>query len=426
MNSLPNSVNYAEPIPSLPDSTNKYSVALQPVNGQSFSMGGNQIIFQFPNRGYLQPDSVYLRYKLVTANATTSSNMIGCPFSAPFQRVETQFGSITVDSINDWNQVNHILTNLTMDIAQKYGMQSGYGYSTSATTLSPTFTSPSIEELDSRIIPAAGETVYLSGPVPCMLTNITDKLLPLFAMPTISMVFTTDALANVINPTGTVTAMTLSNVELCFDFCEFGPEVDAMVRGMGQRIYVKSQSFANASANVSSGANGSQAIIFNQRYASCKAAIVSFSGAINNKKFDAVDITNNSGDYSLSISGIQYPQKSYSALNNKSGILQELRKCIGSIYDKTNSMAINTLEFNRLDSDVNTSLTAPGKFYLGFNLEKLHSGSLLTGISTNNSNISVNINQSVASTVTRQCNLLLVYDALIEIDLLSKQSSVKV
>lgn len=418
MNSLPNSVNYAEPIPSLPENTQKYSVSLQPVNGQTFTVANNQIIFQFPNRGYLIPDSVYLRYKLVTANATTASNMLGCPFSAPFQRVETQFGSVTVDSINDWNQVNHILTNLTLDVAQKYGMQSGYGYTTSPT--------PTIEELDSRAIPIAGETVYLSGPVPCMLTNITDKLLPLFAMPTISMVFTTDSLSSIINPTGSVTSMTLSNVELCFDFVEFGPEVDAMVRGMGQKIYIKSQSFSNASVNVPTGQNGSSALIFNQRYASVKAAIVSFSGAVNNKKFDAVDLTNNSGDYSINISGIQYPQKPYSALNNKAGILQELRKCIGSVYDRFNSMAINNLEFNRLDSDVNQVYTAPGKFYLGFNLEKLHSGSLLTGISTNNSNITVNINQSIASTVVRQCNLLLVYDSLIEIDTLAKQSSVKV
>jgi len=418
MNSLPNSVNYAEPIPSLPENTQKYSVSLQPVNGQTFTVAGNQIIFQFPNRGYLIPDSLYFRYKLVTANATTASNMLGCPFSAPFQRLETQFGSVTVDSINDWNQVNHILTNLTLDVAQKYGMQSSYGYTTSPT--------PTIEELDSRAIPIAGETVFLAGPVPCMLTNITDKLLPLFAMPTISMVFTTDSLSNIINPTGTVTSMTLSNLELCFDFVEFGPEVDAMVRGMGQKIYVKSQSFSNASVNIPSGQNGSSSLIFNQRYASVKAAIVSFSGAINNKKFDAVDLTNNSGDYSINISGIQYPQKPYSALNNKGGILQELRKCIGSVYDRANSMAINTLEFNRLDSDVNTSTTAPGKFYLGFNLEKLHSGSLLTGISTNNSNISVNITQSTASTVVRQCNLLLVYDSLIEIDVLTRQASCKV
>ena len=418
MNSLPNSVNYAEPIPSLPENTTKYSVSLQPVNGQTFTVANNQIIFQFPNRGYLIPDSVYLRYKQVVANATTASAIIGCPFSAPFQRVETQFGSVTVDSINDWNQVNHILTNLTLDVAQKYGMQSSYGYSVSAP--------PTLEELDSRVIPLAGDTAYLAGPVPCMLTNITDKLLPLFAMPTISMIFTTDSLANIINPTGTVTSITLSNVELCFDFVEFGPEVDAMVRGMGQKIYIKSQSFSNASVNVASGQNGSTSLIFNQRYASVKAAIVSFSGAINNKKFDAVDLTNGSGDYSINISGIQYPQKPYSALSNKGGILQELRKCIGSVYDRSNAMAINTLEFNRLDSDVNTSLTAPGKFYLGFNLEKLHSGSLLTGISTNNSNITVNINQSVATTVVRQCNLMLVYDALIEIDVLTRQSSVKV
>ena len=75
MNSLPNSVNYAEPIPSLPENTQKYSVSLQPVNGQTFTVAGNQIIFQFPNRGYLIPDSIYLRYKLVTANASSASNM---------------------------------------------------------------------------------------------------------------------------------------------------------------------------------------------------------------------------------------------------------------------------------------------------------------------------------------------------------------
>ena len=304
-----------------------------------------------------------------------------------------------------------------MDVAQKYGLQAGYGYTTAG---------PTIEELDSRVIPDVGETAYFSGPVPCMLTNVADKLLPLFAMPTISMVFTTDALTNIINPILTVTGITLSNVELCFDFIELGSEVDAMVRGMGPKLYIKSQSFSNSSVGIPVGANGSQAIIFNQRYASVKGAIVSFSGAVNNKKFDAVDITNNSGDYSLSISGVQYPQKPYSAVNNKSGILQELRKCIGSIYDKTNSMAINTLEFGRIDSVANTSYTAPGKFYLGFNLERLHSGSLLTGISTSNSNISVNINQSIASTVVRQCNLCLIFDALIEIDVMTRQSSVKV
>ncbi len=88
-------------------------------------------------------------------------------------------------------------------------------------------------------------------------------------------------------------------------------------------------------------------------------------------------------------------------------------------------MAINTLEYARNEADT-TVPNAPGKFYIGFNLQKLHSNALLTGISTNNSNISVNIEQTVATTTSRQLNLILAYDALIEIDLVNKQSSVKV
>jgi len=417
MNSLPASVNYATPVPSLPENSVKYSVALQPVNGQTFAMGGNQIIFQFPNRGYLVPDSIYLRYKANISNVTGVDSIIGCPFSTPIQRVETQFGSQTVDSINDWNQVNHILVNTTMDVAQKYGMQSAYGYGDLLTV-------PTLEQLDSRTIATAGETgTSFAGPIPCMLSNIQDHLLPLFAMPTISMIFTTEALAN-IKFVGTISAFTMFNVELCFDFIEFGNEVDSMVRGMGPKIFVKSQSFSNSSVNIATGANGSQSIVFNQRYASCKAAIVSFSNQTLNKKFDAVDVTTNTGEYSLNISGVQYPQKSLSALNNRAGVLQELRKTMGSIYDKTNSMSINAAEFAVTDATTTTAIV-PGKFYLGFALEKLHSNALLTGVPTNNSNITVNINQSTATTAAHQCNLLLVYDALIEIDVVNKQATVR-
>jgi len=415
--SLPSSVNYREPIPSLPENSVKYSVALAPVNGSSFNAGGQQIIFQLPNRGYLIPDSVYLRYKIVVANATTAANMLATPFYTPFSRLETQFGSVTVDSINQYNQVANLMTNLSMDVAQKYGMQSALGYTVSGT--------PTIEELDSAVVPSTGLTAYFAGPLPCLLTNV-NKLLPLWAMPTVQMVLTTDALSNMFDSVATITGITLSNVELCFDFVDFGSEVDNEVRQMGDKVYVKSQSYSNASVSIPASSNGSQNIIFNQRYASVKAGLVTFSGAVNNKIFDAVDITNGTGDYSISISGIQYPQKPLSALNNKGGILQELRKTVGSIYDNANSMSINSLEFGRLDSAANSSTTAPGKFVVPFALQKLHSNALLTGISTNNSNISVNINQTTSTSVIRTCNLTLVYDALVEIDLINKQASVKV
>ena len=125
MNSLPSSVNYSERLPSLPENATRYSAAIQPVNGSIFAPS-SQIIFQLPNRGYLIPDSVYLRYKFnYTAGATamTTNSLLGTPFFTPFQRLETQFGSVTVDSINNYHQVCNMLTNTTMDWAQKYGNQ---------------------------------------------------------------------------------------------------------------------------------------------------------------------------------------------------------------------------------------------------------------------------------------------------------------
>ena len=50
-----------------------------------------------------------------------------------------------------------------------------------------------------------------------------------------------------------------------------------------------------------------------------------------NKLFYAVDITNGTGSYSLNVSGVQYPPKPYSTLNNKAAIMMELKKVLGSI-----------------------------------------------------------------------------------------------
>lgn len=427
MNSLPSSVNYGESIPSLPENATRYSVALQPVNGSVFS-ASSQITFQYPNRGYLIPDSVYLRYKVsfTAAGGGVAATIYGTPFFTPFQRLETQFGSVTVDSINNYNQVCNMLTNCTMDWAQKYGNQFNYGYGTVGAV-------STVEEMDSRTIAVAdGATLNLSlaGPLPGLLTNITDKLVPLFSMPNITQILTLDSLSNMLSSVANLSKMEISNCELCFDFIELGSEVDAMVRGMGPKLYIKSQSFSNASVTMPVATNGSQSYIFNQRYASVKGALLAFSGGTVNKLFDSVDPTNNSGSISINISGVQYPQKPYSTLHNKGAMILELKKVMGSIYDKNNSLSINSVEFGALDTPTTAfvvqTFVAPAKFYVGFNLQKLHSNALLTGISTNNSNITVNVEQTIALAAQRQCNLILAYDALIEIDISSRQASVKV
>ena len=429
MSALPNNINYSEVINSLPENTTKYSVSLQPVNGSTFGAGGQQIIFQFANRGFLDPNSICLKYRGTVTNAVATTYMLGTPVFTPFQRLEVQIGSQTVDSINNFNQVANLLVNTTMSVSDKYGQQSSYGWSMDTAVSTPlvqgTVGIPSLEQLDGRLIPIGIDYYSVAAVLPCLLSNC-DKMLPLFAMPTISLILTTDALASMYGVTTNLTAFSLSNFELCYDFIDFGSEIEAICRGMGPKIFIKSQSFSQSGVTIPVASNGSQSIIFNQRYASVKAAFVMFSGALYNKTFESVDITNGSGSYSITVSGVNYPQRSYDAVNAKGGILQELRRCVGSIYDSRNSMSVNAAEWGVMDNVANQNYNQPGKFILGFNLEKYHGNTLLSGISTNNSNISVNINQSVATAVIRTCSLILGYDALIEIDMVNRQASVKV
>ena len=127
------------------------------------------------------------------------------------------------------------------------------------------------------------------------------------------------------------------------------------------------------------------------------------------------------------IAGQTYPQRSLSTLNNKSYILQELRRASGNINDKNNNMSINTIEFNKKGDDV-TTYNIPAKFIVGIPLEKLHIPSdkaILTGVSTNNSNITVNINTSTATAAAYTMNLILNYDAIIEVDTQTRDARVR-
>jgi len=116
-----------------------------------------------------------------------------------------------------------------------------------------------------------------------------------------------------------------------------------------------------------------------------------------------------------------------SALNNTAYIVQELRRASGNINDKNNNLSINAIEFNRQGNDA-TTYNAPAKFILGVPLEKLHIPSdkaILTGVSTNNSNITVNINTSTATAQAYNVNLILNYDAIIEVDTMTKDARVR-
>ena len=73
-----------------------------------------------------------------------------------------------------------------------------------------------------------------------------------------------------------------------------------------------------------------------------------------------------------------------------------------------------------------TTMKAPSRFIFGVNTERLpQSNALLTGISTQNSAISLRINNSTATTKSYSVQLIAMYDALIEIDTVMRSATVK-
>lgn len=428
---LPQSVNYTESLPSLPDNTVQIPVVASPINLQT-ATPGQQIQFDLLNRGFLVPDSLYIRYTFsitTTGTATASTFMIGCPVYTPFNRLDVQIGSQTVDTIQNYNVLMHMLSNTTLDVAQKYGQQSSFGYQATAAS-GASLAVPTLEQLDGReFLFAAGTYTYSMGaPLMSVLSN-SDKLIPLFAMPQVRIILTVESLANMfINGTGQTTSNPiLSNIELCYKVVDMGGQVEEMVRSMGDKIYIKSQSFSSAAQTLTSGAVGYNELVFNQRYASVKSlfCINGGAGAASvNKAFDSYDITSNNGDYSFTIGGVIYPQKPISTSVNRSGALMELKSALGSVYDKNNSFAINSNEYGYISANTTTA-NAPAKFYIGTSVEKLNSDSLLTGVSTQNSAISYRVNIGTATSQNHTITLVVNYDALWEIDTVNRQVALK-
>ena len=416
---LPSSVAYGESLPALPDNTQCINIAAAPTNGASFS-SGQQIYLDLVNRGFLVPDSMYLSYSYASTNVV-NAEMIGCPAVTPFNRLDVQVGSMTIDTIQQYNIFYHFLTNVSMDVAQKYGQQASLGYNNSTTM-------PSLEQLDGRQL-VANEPGSFAFPLVSILSNA-EKLIPLFAMPQVRLVLTMESLANMVTSTAAMTGFTISNVQLRYKVVDFGGSVEQIVLGSSDKLYIKSQSFSLSSQTLVANSIGFIELIYNQRYASVKSLFaINGNKAItaSNGAFDSVDLTRSNGDYCFSVGGVLYPPAPISTKTARSQALQELRSAVGSIFDKNNNMSINAVEYGyNAGTESATTYSAPGKFYVGTSTERLNSNNLLTGISTANSPISYRINTGTATGANNSTVSLIVnYDALIEVDTQTRQVSVK-
>jgi hypothetical protein len=434
MSVLPKEINYKSAM-SLPEGTQSNSIVASPINGAVFTPS-SIVQFDLVQRGYLVPETVYIRYKLTTtlpATAGAGNAIKGTPVYSIISRLETIVGSQVVESIQNYNQLCNMLVNCKMNYAQKVGLANSFGYSSSATATSYAFDFSTncpngLAFTTSTAANAIGANVFLAAPLGCILSNA-DHLVPLKFMPSCRIQLSLETLANAYKLDGTnpITNYSISNVELCYDIIEFSPMVDQAISSMGAgSITIRSQSYLSAGVTLPAASLGTLEFLFNQRLASIKSLFTHLSGtaaAVSvNTFFDSVDCTGTAGgDYQWFVSGLPYPPRPISTVLNKAGVSMELSNAFGPAHDLlTSNFSINPTEFNS-GNTTTTTVQQMGKFYLGTNVEKLSTnGALLTGISSQGSPISFRVSIGTATTNAQVIQLICLYDALLQIDIPSR------
>lgn len=422
---LPQQIGYDQQLPSLPSGCSSREIVLQPSNGSSSYGASSLIEFSLPQTQFLEPSTVYVRFKMVvsqtSATADTAAGIRGVPGYTVFQKLEEYAGSQQISNQNEYGLVMNDLCNLTMSQSEKYGLQYPLGLSyinrASTGTNDSTSGQSSADHYSlAAVTSSAPATLYLAVPLQCALNNC-EKLYPLEFSPQYMIRLTTDTVSNLIYATTIGNwSYTLSNIELCYNQIEFPNDVISMVANMGGadgKFFVKSQSWATSSVSYAAG-SGSRELTYSHRFSSIKSIFSHFSnGTTINGKFDSIEPSTNGGTYQFTIDSRPFPERELSTTLNKAAVMMELRRACGGITNKLNSLSINTAEFSIVDGGSST-LAEPAKFILGCNTERLPSQSLLTGVSSNNANTTLRINGTNTSTITAY--VYVNYDLLFEVD----------
>ena len=75
MSALPSAINYQEGLAVLPENTQNFNISCVPVSGSSFGPS-SQIQVDLGNRGFLDPASLLIRYKIAYTVAVATATGI--------------------------------------------------------------------------------------------------------------------------------------------------------------------------------------------------------------------------------------------------------------------------------------------------------------------------------------------------------------
>ena len=429
---LPSSVDFREPLKYLPSGIESVMMAQQP-NGGSQAFGQNaRIEVTLPQRPglYIDPASLHVRYTYeFTTSEKANVTIMGCPAYAPFTSLTERINSMNIASLNQFNVTAHRYIKSNLNVADQYGLQSAFGYRSSG-DLSSNDVPINLDGYQNIDVPTGTYSLSLSAPLAGLsaIANC-DHLIPTALLGQIQLDFTTEAFSSYLKASaGTITG-SVKNFEVCFLAVDMGEETDRIVASMAPKIYLKTNAWASTGQPLANSA-GQSTLNYVMRYASVEKALLGFykSNSVN-LAFDSVDVTNNNGSYQFQLASRSYPQVPFNTANNKAGVLQELRRCFGSIGDWRHSPSINSTEFNSLVATATTA-SQPGAFYIPYRFSKVCSTNpyqelaLLSGVSTANTGINVVVNCSSAPGASTTGLLCVNYTMLLEVDTASRSFNI--
>jgi len=441
MERLPKSIDYSSPLATLPDGTVNYLVSSTPINNSSFTPGSTIIVDLNNVPAFLDPASLSFRYKYTAVTSVMASiaatsvqanvGIVGCPAYTPFLRVDILANSAVVESINNYNSLATMLTNVGLSVADKLGQQYSLGYAGTGgdVTMSNQTNTDGIILQTSSLATQAATTYanYISAPLIGCSLAYAEKLLPLDYV-NWRIQLTLDSLANIGSQLSTdlgLASYTITNFEIVYNQIQFPMQINQQIKMANPKIRIKTKSFGVGSQSVPSGSAGTVNLYYNLRYASVRSLFLISAPSTDvsaSRSMESVDPTNNNGSIQFAIGGVVMPQNPLSTITNKAGILNELRRAMGSIYEKNNSMSIGASEFIEVVGS-GTIITIPGKFYVGMNTQKLTESQdyMFTGVSSANSQINVILSLGTATGAALNAYLIVNYDSIFEIDTLTRQ-----
>ena len=448
MAALPKEVQYNKPMASLPSDTRMSQTIVRPSNGASFAGDGNIIQFDLPAHSFLVPNSLCLNLNIGITPAVNDQviEVRGVPAASWISRVETIVGGSLLEAVSDYGRLYNMISQAKLSADEKNSLYTEFGYGGGGVD-GLTEENPTFHNLNGRKGPTSTGTDAVAGtfpvslPLGCLLSSCSE-LVPLGHMGGVRIQLTTAQIAEYIRvSSGSTTLPTLSftALELTFDPVDFGAGMDSVVRSMAVDgdLVLKSQGWNVTNVNFPDLAGATDATyIYNVRLSSIKSLVLQLTGEAGadavNAGYDAVKAGGKTGSVQFFVANRPFPPTPLRETNTAS-IKSALRQAFGDAHDVysarnsiTQKMWSENAELLGADAEA-SSITVPAAHYYGMNTEKLSSNSvMLSGESSQLTPINVRVSTSSETAAAATLTLYSCYDALIALNVNTRQVAVRV